>query len=108
MPTLARPDQETLLAHRPALLAYTHCRFENPPLVQDAERDYEQIPAEVCIYLHESVLPACTEAFGEAAGDVEQADEALEVGLTVLAIYTLIYPPNYPQTGELSPLVMCQ
>ena len=100
MPTVSRPQQEALLAHRSALLAYTHCRFEDPPLSQNMERDYDQIPEELHMYLHESVLPACTESFGEAAGDVEQAEKALDVGLTVLAIYTLIYPPNYPQTGK--------
>ncbi|VDC04463.1 unnamed protein product [Peniophora sp. CBMAI 1063] len=99
MPSVARPDQETLAAHRSALLEFAHCRFEDPPLVQDLERDYDQIPTELYPFLHESVLPSYTEAFGEAAGDTEQADKALDVGLTVLAMYTLIYPPNYPQTA---------
>ena len=100
MPTVARPNKNTLVAHRLALLAFTHCRFEDSPLVQDGDRNYEEIPSDLWLFLHESVLPACTEAFGEAASDVEQADKAIEVGLTVLAIYTLIYPPNYPQTGK--------
>jgi len=50
--------------------------------------------------LHESYLPVLSEQFSRSSHDLAgHEDEALESGLTLLALYALIYPINYPQLG---------
>jgi hypothetical protein len=49
--------------------------------------------------LHESYLMAVSQRFSNASHD-GPSDIALETGLTLLALYVLIYPQNYPQIGE--------
>ncbi|KAI6014668.1 hypothetical protein EDC04DRAFT_2578659 [Pisolithus marmoratus] len=48
--------------------------------------------------LHESVLTMLTDRFSTASHE-GPSDVAWESGLAVLALYVLIYPPNYPQIG---------
>jgi SET and MYND domain-containing protein len=58
------------------------------------------------IFLHpvlrESYLADLSERFSYASHE-GQAEAALESGLTLLALYLLIYPMNYPQIGASGP-----
>lgn len=60
----------------------------------------DAVPRSLICILHESYLGQLSETFSKSSheGKFEDADEA---GLTILALYTIIYPPNYPQIGEL-------
>jgi SET and MYND domain-containing protein len=49
--------------------------------------------------LHEAYLEQLSEEFSKAAHDGDYAT-AIISGYTLLALYLLIYPKNYPQTGE--------
>ncbi|EIN12756.1 SET domain-containing protein [Punctularia strigosozonata HHB-11173 SS5] len=60
------------------------------------------LPPNLLAVLHESYLPALSAAFSTASHDVESADilaTALQTGQTILALYLLLYPRNYPQIG---------
>ena len=52
----------------------------------------------LCIF-HEEYLSTLSEAFSKASHE-GQYDLALDSGLTLLAVYIMIYPANYPQIGE--------
>jgi SET and MYND domain-containing protein len=39
--------------------------------------------------------------FSMTSHDGRTSREALDVGVTILAVYALLYPPNYPQIGML-------
>ncbi|KAI0670829.1 SET domain-containing protein [Trametes maxima] len=47
---------------------------------------------------HESYLPALSELFSKTSHEGPYLD-AVESGFTLLALYALVYPPNYPQIG---------
>lgn len=51
-----------------------------------------------CVY-HEEYLSVVSETFSKASHE-GQYDLALDYGLTLLAVYIMIYPANYPQIGE--------
>ncbi|EGO23481.1 hypothetical protein SERLADRAFT_449865 [Serpula lacrymans var. lacrymans S7.9] len=59
----------------------------------------QNIPSELFPALCESYLTRLSEAFSKASHD-GPFDIALDVGLTLLALYCLIYPPNYPQIAD--------
>ncbi|KAF7979664.1 hypothetical protein HWV62_41651 [Athelia sp. TMB] len=59
---------------------------------------FQSVPAELLPALHESFLGSLTETFSAASHDGPYS-RALDVGITILAVYCLIYPPNYPQIG---------
>lgn len=61
----------------------------------------ESMPESLAPVLHESYLPELSETFSRASHDGPHA-EALSTGLTLLALYILVYPANYPQIGELN------
>jgi hypothetical protein len=56
-------------------------------------------PPLFCVY-HEEYLSIVSETFSKASHE-GQYDVALDYGLTLLAVYIMIYPANYPQIGEL-------
>ncbi|PBK93765.1 SET domain-containing protein [Armillaria gallica] len=56
------------------------------------------LPDDVLCVLHESFLSKISETFSNASHDGPY-DLALDVGETILQIYQLIYPENYPQIG---------
>ncbi|KAI6144743.1 hypothetical protein BKA82DRAFT_16737 [Pisolithus tinctorius] len=56
------------------------------------------LPPSLHVALHESFLTHLTDRFSSASHE-GPFDVALESGLAVLALYVLIYPPNYPQIG---------
>ncbi len=58
------------------------------------------LPDDVLCVLHESFLSKISETFSNASHDGPY-DLALDVGETILQIYQLIYPENYPQIGRL-------
>ena len=54
-------------------------------------------PALFCIF-HETYLSTLSETFSKASHEGDY-DLALDTGVTLLAAYIIIYPPNYPQIG---------
>ena len=58
-----------------------------------------QIPRPLLCVFHEEYLSTLSEAFSKASHE-GQYDLALDSGLTLLAVYIIIYPANYPQIGE--------
>ena len=61
---------------------------------------FEETPPQLRPVFHESYLPALAELFSKTSHEGPFSD-AIEAGLTLLALYVLVYPPNYPQTGLL-------
>ena len=66
---------------------------------------FESLPSALIPIMHEEYFPALTAAFGDAAYDAHP--DAVDTGLTLLAFYVLIYPPNHSQIGELTPCLQC-
>jgi SET and MYND domain-containing protein len=64
--------------------------------VVDPEKD--SFPKSLHPALRESYLADLSERFSHASHE-GQAEAALECGFTLLALYVLIYPLNYPQIG---------
>ncbi len=62
---------------------------------------FERLPKELYPIFHESYLPSLSEQFSKTSHEGPYAD-AVETGLTLLAFYVVVYPPNYPQIGECS------
>jgi hypothetical protein len=60
---------------------------------------HADVPSEIWPLLNEAYLERLSARFSKAAhgGDYAIAEEA---GMTLLAYYVLIYPPNYPQIGK--------
>ncbi|KAF9230193.1 hypothetical protein BU15DRAFT_91168 [Melanogaster broomeanus] len=58
----------------------------------------ESVPSKLMSIFRESCLTKLCESFSTFSHE-GPFESALEVGLTVLAFYTLVYPPNYPQIG---------
>lgn len=56
------------------------------------------VPAILSDAFHEDFLTHLSNAFGEAS-HAGRYHDALDSGLSVLALYSLIYPANYPQIG---------
>lgn len=50
-------------------------------------------------FLNPSYLPNLSETFSKASHEGHY-DTAVSAGHTLLALYLVLYPPNYPQTGE--------
>ncbi|KAI0712087.1 SET domain-containing protein [Earliella scabrosa] len=59
---------------------------------------FERLPRELHVIFHESYLPSLSEKFSKTSHEGPYAD-AVESGLTLLAFYVTVYPPNYPQIG---------
>lgn len=58
----------------------------------------ETIPLDILRVFRESCLTSLCESFSTFSHD-GPFESAIEVGLTILAFYVAIYPPNYPQIG---------
>ncbi|TFK64626.1 SET domain-containing protein [Pluteus cervinus] len=56
------------------------------------------IPVDLCAVFHEGFLTKLSEAFAEASHEGHY-EKARDSGLSILALYTVIYPQNYPQIG---------
>ncbi|KIJ61103.1 hypothetical protein HYDPIDRAFT_97356 [Hydnomerulius pinastri MD-312] len=73
--------------------------FDDPTIeLPGAPIDPETVPSTLLPLLRESCLTKLCDVFSASSHD-GPFDSALDVGLTVLAFYTIIYPPNYPQIG---------
>jgi hypothetical protein len=59
---------------------------------------YDEIPSSLYPMFHESYLTGLSERFSKSSHDGPY-ETALEVGYSLLALYMLIYAPNYPQIG---------
>jgi hypothetical protein len=62
-------------------------------------RPQTTIPPPLLCVFHETYLSTLSETFSKASHE-GQYDLALDSGLTLLAVYIMIYPANYPQIGE--------
>ncbi len=60
-----------------------------------------KLPAELYPILNQSYLPGLTEAFSKASHEGE-CDLALSTGRTLLAVYVVIYPSNFPLIGTIN------
>ncbi|KAI0304357.1 hypothetical protein B0F90DRAFT_1704858 [Multifurca ochricompacta] len=72
------------------LLEFTRCFTSAPKLLHDSLQDFSRIP--------ETLYTLLAESFSSKSHGTE-VESALPDGLTLLALYCLIYPPNYPQIG---------
>jgi len=61
------------------------------------------LPRELHCILHESYMEQLSDRFGKASHEGKY-NIAIESGATLLALYLLVYPKNYPQIGISSPL----
>lgn len=59
----------------------------------------ENLPASLRCVLHESYMEQVSERFSKASHEGDYG-VAVTSGLTLLALYLLIYPKNYPQIGR--------
>lgn len=62
-------------------------------------RPQKALPRPLLCIFHEAYLSNLSETFSKASHE-GQYDLALDSGLTLLALYIMIYPVNYPQIGE--------
>jgi SET and MYND domain-containing protein len=75
--------------------------FSNQPFALSLpSKPYEAIPDNLLPVLNESFLGALSQVFSTTSHDGPYRS-ALDVGITILAVYGLLYPPNYPQIGAL-------
>ncbi|KAI0770234.1 SET domain-containing protein [Fomes fomentarius] len=59
---------------------------------------FETLPGELHAIFQETYLPSLSEQFSKTSHDGPYGD-AVDSGLTLLALYIAVYPPNYPQIG---------
>ena len=59
----------------------------------------QELPENLYCVLHEEYLSRLTDIFSESSHEGSYLT-ALNVGLTVFAMYLLVYPENYPQIGR--------
>ncbi|KAH9947569.1 SET domain-containing protein [Amylocystis lapponica] len=59
---------------------------------------FERVPETLYSLFHESYLPGISELFSRASHEGPYND-AVAMGLTLLALYVVRYPANYPQIG---------
>ena len=62
---------------------------------------FTSMPETVHPLLHESYLPSISEEFSRTSHEGLYED-AVSKGLTLLALYVVLYPANYPQIGTIS------
>ncbi|KAH9042064.1 SET domain-containing protein [Lactarius pseudohatsudake] len=91
-------DRDISPQNRQHLLEFTQCLTNVSHTHQDTLQDFSEIPASLHSLFHPSVLPRLAESFSSKSHG-SAPESALDDGLTLLALYRLIYPPNYPQIG---------
>lgn len=69
-----------------------HCVLRTKPITQS-------LPPEIRCFLKEDYIEHLSGVFSQSSHDGPY-DRALESGTTLLAMYLLIYPENYPQIGS--------
>ena len=63
-----------------------------------SEKTVEQLPPSLYPVLNEAFMTNLSERFSKASHEGDY-DEAARSGITLLALYLLVYPRNYPQIG---------
>ncbi|KAH9850123.1 SET domain-containing protein [Lenzites betulinus] len=91
-------DTEALQELDLALRTFTLGANTQPLNIPVVPGMFETTPPPLYPVFHESYLPALSEVFSKTSHEGSYAD-AVESGLTLLALYALVYPPNYPQIG---------
>lgn len=91
-------DRDISPQNRRHLLEFTQCLTNVPHTHQDTLRDFSEVPVSLHPLFHPSVLPRLAESFSSKSHGLAP-ESALHDGLALLALYRLIYPPNYPQIG---------
>ncbi|KAF8270855.1 hypothetical protein EI94DRAFT_1722076 [Lactarius quietus] len=84
--------------NRQHLLEFTQCLTNVAHTHRDTLQDISEIPASLHFLFHPSILPRLSESFSSKSHG-QAPESALYDGLTLLGLYRLIYPPNYPQIG---------
>ncbi|KAI0365729.1 SET domain-containing protein [Pilatotrama ljubarskyi] len=99
-PVLPPPERGSAALHRmdAALRAFALGVGGGPMRIPTIPGLFERMPATLHPVLHESYLPTLSELFSKTSHEGPYVD-AVEDGLTSLAWYVLVYPPNYPQIG---------
>ena len=64
----------------------------------------EKIPLALRCVLREDYMTKLSEEFSRTSNEGDYAP-ALSTGLTLLALYLIVYPPNYPQIGKSTKLL---
>ncbi len=64
----------------------------------------EKIPLALRCVLREDYMTKLSEEFSRTSHEGDYAP-ALSTGLTLLALYLIVYPPNYPQIGKSTKLL---
>lgn len=62
-------------------------------------KSLESTPSSLHAVFHEAYMSGLSETFSRCSHDGDY-DVALDTGITLLALYILIYPSNYPQIGS--------
>lgn len=70
-----------------------------PPTAAQAQDVFGSFPQELHPLLSEGYLPTLSEEFSRSSHEGNY-DRALSSGRTLLALYAVLYPHNYPQIGE--------
>ena len=96
-------DSDISPQSRHHLLEFTECLTDVAHTHRDTLQDFSKIPASLHSLFHPSILPRLAESFSSKSHG-PAPESALHDGLTLLGLYHLIYPPNYPQIGRLLPL----
>ena len=66
------------------------------------KKTLEDLPKPLRSVLNESYMAELSEAFSESSHEGNYA-KAADSGVTLLALYLLVYPKNYPQIGTYAP-----
>ena len=97
LPLPGIPTQEKDLADLASQLrdfAGVHTGISSLPTPQ-----IQEIPPILHCVLREDYMTRLSEEFSRASHEGDYAP-ALSTGLTLLALYLIVYPPNYPQIGK--------
>ena len=73
----------------------------HPGITSLPNTQLEKLPVDLGCVLREDYISSLSEEFSRASHEGDYA-VAFNAGLTLLALYVVIYPPNYPQIGKLS------
>jgi hypothetical protein len=94
-PVPTEESDRTRLAGELRQFAGIHSGITSLPTTQ-----LEKLPAGLRCVLREGYISSLSEEFSKASHEGDYT-VALDAGLTLLALYVVIYPPNYPQIGKL-------
>jgi hypothetical protein len=73
--------------------------FGPPSRLRDDSMLFKELPDALNAVMHPLYLSALAEAFSTSSHD-GPLEDALDVGRTLLALYRIIYPANFPMIGQ--------